>query len=326
MTVTARNTLVLAVLIAGSVAGCGSDDADTNQGAIERTSPTSSPSTATVASDTTEVSVDEPATPTTEPGERTVLDGLSGELVLTRQRDLLDRGFINVQVTNDTGAPFTVTGRQLVPTHFDTEPAAPRTSTIPDGRRVNLQVPFGTTNDCTTNEPVTAQLDFTYLRNGTASTLGSLAIGGTELLDQIRADQCAQQDFDRAFVASFENASVTGEQIDVDLILTPTGTGEHGDTMIGSTGTILVDATVRARADAPITINGDEPTTVAVEFSVIRCDPHAMAEVTKRYGLELRLRTDTDNDVRTVDIDVDPLTDELDEIVANCRANTEATN
>ncbi len=40
-----------------------------------------------------------------------VLDGFTGELVITRQRDLLDRGLINVRTRNDSGQDLVITDR-----------------------------------------------------------------------------------------------------------------------------------------------------------------------------------------------------------------------
>lgn len=248
------------------------------------------------------------------------LDGLSGELILTRQRDLLDRGLINVQFRNDSTTELTMTTRQLIVDHFDTEPAEPRTSKIPNGRPVNLQVPYGVTNDCDQTQTVAAWLAFSYTESdGAAETAATVPLTGTELLDTIRSEQCTQRAFDAAVTASFAEPTMDGDAFRVDLTFTPTASSDVKVEVQRAFGTILVGVDT---PDLPITVTRDAA-TIAVDFSVIRCDPHAMAEVTKRFGLELRVSID-DAPHQLIDIDVTPLDSALTDIVEHCRQ--QATN
>jgi hypothetical protein len=84
-------------------------------------------------------------------------------------------------------------------------------------------------------------------------------------------------------------------------------------------GTILVD--VRTSDDWHGAQLDDEPVAIPLTFVVNRCDPHALAEVTKRYGLALAVSVDG---AETVDVAVDigELVVDLEAIVEQCSAAT----
>ncbi len=278
----------------GVIGGCGSDIA--SEPSANPTPPTSTERTST----TTTTAADD-AVP--------VLTGATGELIITRQRDLLDRGFINVQIVNDTGDDLLIGDRRLISTNFDTPAAPPRTSTLGDGRTVNLQVPYGTVIDCSADTPVESRLEL-EVDDGRRQ----IPLTGTDLLDQIQAEQCAQVAFDAAVEPTFGDAVVDGEVASVDVVLTPVDgapviTIERGD------GTVLVGTEL---VEQPVVVD-KSPTTLAVVFDVNRCDPHAMAEVTKRYALDLTVSIEGGEPQR-VEIDIAPIVDDLETIVANCRA------
>ncbi len=248
------------------------------------------------------------------------LDAVTGSLIINRQRDLIDRGLINVQLVNDSHAVIEMTDRQLVAEHFVTDPAEPRVSPIPNGRPINLQVPYGTAVDCTDPEAVGARLEFTYTADGDpAERTASVDLGGTEILDGIRDEQCAQARFDDLTDTAFGAPIVDGEQVSVDLSVRSAADAPPIE-ILGGYGTILVGAELPG---APIALGGPE-TIVPVVFDVNRCDPHAMAEVTKRYGLELSVAVDGATPL-PIDVDVAPVQPALEAIVANCqeRAGTE---
>lgn len=302
---------LLSVVSAVVLSACGSDggDAATSDAPAPPAPPESS-----VASGSSAVP-DTSARPAPDPEP---VPGVTGELIITRQRDLLDRGLINVQFQNDSELVMEMTDRQLVADHFATDPAPPRTSRIPNGRPVHLQVPYGMVSDCESAAPVEAALEFTYTTDTDGDPArGVVQLTGTELLDTIRAEQCAQLAVDDAYDVSFDAPVVDGERLTVDLVVEPIVDDAPPIEIERSNGTILVDATV---SDTPLSI-ADSAVRTPVVFSVIRCDPHAMAEVTKRYGLELSVSIDG-AERRAVDVDVTGLGDPLEQIVANCLTRT----
>jgi len=127
------------------------------------------------------------------------LDGIDAELVITRQRDLLDRGLINVMTDNGSGHDLILSHRRLVADHFATE-EDPGTTSLRAGRRVAIQLPYGRADDCESDSPVTAVLSFDYVVVGDTAdappATGTVDVGGTDILDGIRAKQCAAVAFD----------------------------------------------------------------------------------------------------------------------------------
>jgi hypothetical protein len=101
-------------------------------------------------------------------------------------------------------------------------------------------------------------------------------------------------------------------------VIEPTGT-TTGLAVSAVSGTILVDA--RTSDDWYGAQLGDEPVTIPLTFVVNRCDPHALAEVTKRYGLTLAVSADGAEPV-DVEFDVRDLVDDLEAIVEQCTSAT----
>ncbi len=249
------------------------------------------------------------------PVEPDLLAGVSGELVLTRQRDLLDRGLVNVLTTNESGTSLLLTDVELIADFFAGEPAGPRTISLRDGRRVAIQVPYGVAVDCDSDGSVHAELRFTYgTDDGAPPRSARLDLAGTDLLDTIRTTQCTARDFDAAVETRFEDTAIVGGVLTTTLVVEPTDAAA-GLTVTGVSGTILV------RVDTSEGWVGvaleDRPVTIPLTFTVNRCDPHALAEVTKRFGLDLAVAADGAEPV-PVPVEVDSLGAHLDAIVQQC--------
>jgi hypothetical protein len=243
---------------------------------------------------------------------------VSGELILTRQRDLLDRGLINARVHNRSTSSLLLEDIRLDADMFDTEPTADRPISVRSGRRVAIQVPYGRVDDCEADTTVTARLTFTFTSDDDPTPRdGVVELGGTDLLDSLRAEQCVGRLVADTTVTSFRNPRVIDGRVAADLVIQPTG--DTGDlSIVDVSGTILVSART------PQTWNGsalDGTVTIPLEFVVNRCDPHALAEVTKRYGLDLAVVV-TDADPVAVAVDVTPLVGLFDTIVEQCRASS----
>jgi hypothetical protein len=248
------------------------------------------------------------------------LTGLTAELVITRQRDLLDRGLINVLTRNESGEDLLLADRRLVADHFETVASAGSTS-LRDGRTIAIQVPYGHTVDCTDDTAVSARFAFTYRADGGSPATASVDVTGTEILDAIRAEQCATRVFEAAVDASLTDPVITAEgELVATLRLEPTRQAADGAptlTIVRASGTILVAA--RLPDDlVPLAVPAEGELTVPVTFTVNRCDPHALAEVTKRYGLDLDVSSDG-APPQSIAIDVSSMEDELERIVQRCR-------
>jgi hypothetical protein len=256
------------------------------------------------------------------PDEMTsALDGFTGQLVITRQRDLIDRGLINVLTMNGTADDVYITDRALVADFFENSAAPVRRSWVPPGRSVALQVPYGTTIDCTTNEPVRAHLRITYtLGDDEREQTADIALEGADILDAIRAEQCAQRTFDAATRLGFEDVAVVDQVLVATLTIARTS-GESSFVIEGVNGTILIGVETDDGFQ-PIPIDGPTVVALPLTFVVNRCDPHALAEVTKRYGLDLFVAVDG-QPAQAINVDVTALTPLLEEIVERCRQQSQ---
>jgi hypothetical protein len=246
-----------------------------------------------------------------------LVDGVTGELILTRQRDLLDRGLINVLTRNGSESSLLLNDIELISDFFVGEPAAERTISLRSGREVAIQVPYGVTTDCDVEGQVKADLAFTYTTDEHPEPIAArIGLDGTDILDTIRAQQCTAQRFDGAARTRFEGTEVVDGSAVTRLVVEPTGATT--DLFVTAlTGTILVDA--RTSDDWQGVQLGSEPVTIPLTFVVNRCDPHALAEVTKRYGLTLAVSVDGAEPV-DVAVDVAELVADLEAIVEQCTA------
>lgn len=285
---------LLASALVAVLVGCGSE-------APFVSDPNSSVPHATVGDPTTPIS----------------LDGVTGELVITRQRDLLDRGLINVMSRNESAVSLLLSNVELVADTFDGEPAATRTINVGAGRRVAIQVPYGAVDDCDATRPVGAELIFTYASDDDPSLRsGRLQLGGTDILDAIRAEQCATRRFQEGARTRFDGTSIVDGTVVTQLVVEPIS--DAIDLAVSAVaGTILVGVHAPSDWDG-LELQG-EPVVIPLTFVVNRCDPHALAEVTKRFGLVLDVSVDGAAPVQ-VSIDIGDVSDDLDVIVEQCQA------
>jgi hypothetical protein len=298
---------VVAAMIVLVVAACGADGSDVaGPGSVDPASPTAPPSS-TARSTSTAASV---------PIGGDELEGITGALVLTRQRDLLDRGLVNVMIDNASDRDLLVADRRLDADHFEVASTATRATRIGAGRTVALQTPFGVAVECADDAPVTARLVFTD-----GDLVRRLDLTGTDILDALRAEQCVGRAMADAAEVELRDVRVVDGTVDATLHATldaarvdPQMSFEIGR----ASGTILVAA--RRHDEAPVVLDAEHPVVeTGVTFTVNRCDPHAVAEVTKPYGLDLEVSLDGGEPV-TVAVDVRAVEDELVAIVEECRA------
>jgi len=246
------------------------------------------------------------------------IDGVTGELIITRQRDLIDRGLINVLTQNDSAASLLLDDIRLVADSFAAEPATGRTISVREGREVAIQVPYGTVDDCDSDQPITAQLTFDYSTDlDTMQRLGTIDLEGTDILDTIRAEACARRHLDELARIGFVRTEIVGDDLVTELRIEPIESPI--DVRVSAvSGTILVGV---HPPEGWVGTGVDDGATVPLQFVVNRCDPHALGEVTKRFGLDLEVSIDGDDPV-SVAIDVDALARDLEAIVTLCRANS----
>ena len=237
----------------------------------------------------------------------------------TYPRFLLDRGMVNVRLTNDGAETVTVVEKQLVSTAFT--PAAidrSRTSIVPAGRSVNLQTSFGVVSDCDDPAPVSAVARL-RLRVGDAPAVDlEVPVDEPVLLDEIRARACAAIALAETADAAFESPVRDGQQVVADLVLRRIDPA-RAIRIESVGGTVIFQASATRTAGDVLADLGDEA-RIPVTFRVARCDPHAIAESTKQVGADAWIGVDGGAAHRVALPIDDALRDELLEALEECKA------
>jgi hypothetical protein len=253
-----------------------------------------------------------------------VLDGVRADVVLTRQRDLVDRGLVNVMTTNERDTDLEMTSRRLVATGFDGGATRERSSTIRAGRTVALQTAFGDVDDCADDSPVRAALHVRFRSAGGDEQDGIIPITDATVLDAIRASGCTAENLFDAAEVTLDDATADDRAVTATLRLRPTSDADGSLRIMGTAGTVLFDVDpVDALTADGVAVDGTGPVIeIPVEFSINRCDPHAVAEVTKRFGLDLLVARSGDEAVK-VPVPVDHLVPMFEAVVDRCQASLE---
>ncbi len=245
--------------------------------------------------------------------------GFTARVVLTRQRDLVDRGLVNVFTRNDTGQDVIVHSRGLVLSAFAAPVPVQRRSPIGAGSEVALQIAYGEVVDCDSAAPVTGtvEIEYTTAADGAVRS-ASVPLADATVLDDIRADVCADRLVHSVSDVSLEDPAREGETVTATLVIDRHEGG--GDLEIRSLGgTVLFGVRAAEVAAIPLDLGADEGSwTVPLVISVNRCDPHALAETTKRYAVDLRVSIDG-AEPRKVGLDVDGLVPLLEQALEACR-------
>jgi len=209
-----------------------------------------------------------------------------------------DRGLINVLTHNDTSEQLLITDRRLVADHFAGQPAATRTVNVPAGRQIAIEVPYGVVEDCASDTPVSAVLAFvcTTPTDDTPRT-ARLPIGGTDILAGILDEGCAGRTLDDETEITFSDVTMVDGT--VRAVLHIERTDQRCEFTFGQfVGTVLVDVRRTTGSATPVTLSPlDRSVMIPLTFVVNRCGPHAMAEVTKRFGLDLEPSVDVPNHI-----------------------------
>ncbi len=210
---------------------------------------------------------------------------------------------------------------ELVADTFSSEPAPRRAVSVRSGRRVAIQVPYGLVDDCEVVSAVDAEFEFTVATDDDLSPRrAGIDLQGTDILDTVRAEQCATRLFETVTRTRFDNTAIVDGEVTTELVIE--ATGSDADLVIeGASGTVLVG--VRLTDERTGVHIGDEPIVIPLTFVVNRCDPHALAEVTKRFGLDLALAIEGAEPV-SVGLDVSELTGQFETAIEECTSALDA--
>lgn len=280
------------------LAACGSDGPSAGPGA-----PSTSPASA-------------PPTVASEPG----LPDTTAVAELGYPRDLLERGRVNVVVTRAGDEAFVLLDHQLRIEGFEPAPVEERRIVVPgNGQRVAIQGVFGEVVDCDAPAPLDASLAVRYqLGDDRTVHEGAIGLDDTSVLDEIRAGFCTARRVLEENEVVLGPPTLDGETFGLDLTITRRS-GDAELVVHAIQGTVLFGVESPFRQGAPERALAPDAAELVLPltFDVNRCDPHAVAETTKRTGLTLWIAVDG-QPPQPVEIDIATIEDELDVILDRC--------
>lgn len=307
--------VVAASLVVGPAAGCGTDSPATGS---------SDPAPATTVAGPT---ADAPAPGETsdEPAEGGgVLPPMHVVAGLGYPRDLLDRGRVNIRIDRPDAVALVLFDKQLVARHFALAPVEVRRTVVPTaGQVVAVQADFGEVDDCDDPRPVEAELVISYaLGDDPTVRTGSIVLDDATTLDDIRLQVCTQRRVadDNEFELHVDE--VTGETMTARLVIRRRQ-GIDRLAVDAISGTVLFGADASVPAGSPERVlEADEvETTIALTFTVNRCDPHAVGETTRKYGLDVYVAVG-DLAAQRIDVPIATVVPQLDAMLDHCRERT----
>ena len=239
-------------------------------------------------------------------------------------RDLLDRGRVNVRIDRPDMVGIVLFDKQLVARHFAPPAVEARRTVIPPaGQVVAVQALFGEVDDCDDPRPVEAELVVSYaLGDDPTVRTGSITLDDATTLDDIRLQVCTQRRVAENNEFELFVDEVTGETMAARLVIRRRA-GTDRLAVDAVTGTVLFGADASMPAGSPERVlDADEvETTIELTFTVNRCDPHAVGETTRKYGLDVYVAVD-DVPAQRIDVPIDEVVPRLDEMLERCRART----
>lgn len=298
----------VAAVVALALAACGPDAAGGDL------SPTSTPT----RSDGSDDDVDGTDEATVDIPPMNIVAGLG------YPRDLLDRGRVNIRIDRDDDVEFVLLDKQLVSTHFTPAPPEQRRTVIPpNGQVVAVQTQFGEVADCDDAGPVESELVVSYtIGDDPTVRQTSLEVDDATTLDDVRLQVCTQRRVTELNEFELQADEVDGETMTARLVVRRR---EGADRLAFEAikGTVLFGADAAVEAGSPDRVlDPDEgETTIALTFTVNRCDPHAVAETTRKYGLDVYVAVD-DIAAQRIDVPVESIVPQLDGMLEHCKERT----
>lgn len=208
---------------------------------------------------------------------------------------------LEIQVSNGSGGPFTVTGASFDSTRF-TEPAvwAAHERTLAPGTALDLrvQLPEPVCGDVPAEDTVT--LDFA-LPDGRAGSVTVVPSDEEGWIDRINAQDCLAATVDgiAAITAPDRLEWTPGATAPgvLEFSVEPTGAGGEV-TLLQARGTVLLrlaaaDGGVADALPLDLVLDaGAPPTTIRIAFAPNRCDAHAVAEDKRGTFFPIDVRTE----------------------------------
>lgn len=239
-------------------------------------------------------------------------------------RDLLDRGRVNVKISRDDDTKFVVFDKRLIADHFGPAPIEERRTVLPtNGRVVALQTLFGDVTDCDSPESVAAILvvTFTYGHDPIRKTM-SLPFTDSSTLDEIRLRTCTVRQVLADNEIELRNPVVDGETMSVDLVVRRrAGNDRLGFDAIKGTVLFGAETPFESGSRERVMEPDENDAVIPLVIDVNRCDAHAVAETTRKFGLDLYTSVDG-AEAQLVAVPVDAIVDDLESMLEHCKRRT----
>ncbi|MDQ3781614.1 MAG: hypothetical protein M3349_01580, partial [Actinomycetota bacterium] len=225
-----------------------------------------------------------------------------------------------IAATNNGGTAIEVTGIGLRAEHFTSLGSEPKSATIAPGSRTDLQVDFGAVFDCAVTAPLTAVVDIELLIPPQPVPQRFTIPIDPGPLDEMRDTECRKLAVTDAVGIGFApQSTVTGMVLATGIVL-DRNLGDEPVTVESLRGTEIVTLRSVPRDIEPVAVldPGVPALPIPVELEVIRCDPHAVGQVTKPYEFKLWVAVgDADPQLMVLNPD-DELKTALQELIAQC--------
>jgi hypothetical protein len=223
--------------------------------------------------------------------------GIEAQAVQLRT-DAAVGGQVQVRVTDTGGEPFTVTSVAIDSPGFAPVPDRAVDAAYAPGQTIDLPTPLGDVVCDRAAEPAAARL--TVVRPDGRGEVLRVPLAA-EVLTEIHTEGCAARAALAVAGVAVTGLAVDGEAATGSLVLTRAGADDRPVALTRLEGNVLYDA----GADLPRTLDGGAGSLeVPVEFTMARCDPHALAEIKQPYRFLLGLRVGEDAEV-PVDLPLD---------------------
>ena len=325
-------TAAVALVMVGCSSGPSSATSATRPSIVPASVPVAEPAElTTMATTTAPTDTGAVTAPVTAPDTDVIPDEVDAsdlppmEIVaaLGYPRDLLDRGRVNLEIRRDDDVAFVIYDKQLVADHFDPAPVEERRTVVPSGRVLAVQTLFGEATDCDSTEPLTAVLRVTFtVGDDPVHHTTALPLTDTSVLEQIRFQQCTVANVLANNDITLENPVVDGETMTVDLVVRRLS-GDDPLAFDSIKGTVLFGAASAIAPGAPDRVldPAESSTVIPLTLDVNRCDSHAVAETTRKFGIDLYVSVDGAESQR-IDVPIESIRGDLEAMLERCKVRT----
>lgn len=306
-----------AFVLATVVTACGAADSDQLTDTDRPTDSTRSTATAELADTTDSTGTTDTTGTATQPSDIEFFADYPRYLWHTRR--------LSIATTNQRSEPIEVTSIALRADHFEPLAAEAKTTTVPAGARVDVQVDFGELIDC---EPVSALTAHVAMDIGLGSgaPVPFLIEIDPAPLDEIRDRECARRRVDENVTVGFsDDRAVAGSTMATSIEI-DRNRGIEPVRIDSVQGSVIIALRPGQDTDPLAVLDADSRhASIPLELIVTRCEPHAVSQSTLTFVLNAFITVGDASEPHKFALPIDPqLRDELQGMIDHCSAQLAA--